>query len=115
MNDVEIFGIRGKAKPDPEAASRRRAWTEAVGRLCLNADFQLFVNTVLADCSLYARSENPRTEFGQGITATANRIRNMMLEAPEAVDLLARIDRIELVAYHKRLVAERDNKETENG
>lgn len=110
----DIFGARGKAKPDPEAASRRRAWTEAVGRLCANADFQTFLDTVFADCALYARSENPRTEFGQGITATANRIRNMMLEAPEAVDLLARIDRIELAAYHKRLAAERDKNETEN-
>ena len=105
---------RGEAKPDDEAVSRRRAFAEATGRLCGNADFLTFVHVVLDDCSLYARCEGPRTEFGQGITATANRIRNMMLEAPEAVELLARIHRTELAAYHKRLAAEHDKTQTEN-
>lgn len=107
---------RGKARGKSDAErERKRKWIAATERLCANEDFRVFLFDVLDDFSFFARGEGMRSEFGMGITASANRIKNRILEAKGAVEMLSEFARRDYAASHKRLVeAQQENTETED-
>jgi len=105
----KLFG-RSDAKRDDLVSVRNRARRDAVSRLCDNADFRTWLFDTLDDLCLFSRDEGLVTDFGQGIRAAANRIRNRLLESPEAVKVLTDFAHKELSAYHAGVAAsQQDN------
>jgi len=99
---------------DRNAQRRARQWIKATDRLSLNPDFAVWLYDVMDDLGLFDRPEGPIGEFGQGYRAAASRIRNRMLEAPEAVRLFIDLTKRHHGDLHKRLVADRKKHKTEN-
>ena len=112
----DIFGgarPSAKRRARPGEAARRRTWVEAVGRLCKNGDFAVFMYETLDDFCYFDRDERPVDDFGQGIRNAGSRIANRMMESPEAVDFIVGLTRKHHSAYHKRLVEERERGDNE--
>lgn len=118
MSDIFYRGAADKTpeeqrRIDAEAQARARAWLEATDRLSRNTDFATWLYNVLDDLELFDREEAPVSEFGQGFRAAANRIRNRMLEAPNAVQLFTDLTKRHYAGLHRRLVADRQKQKTE--
>lgn len=90
----------------------------AQSRLCENGDFKAWLYATLDDLCLFARDEGMLTDFGQGIRAAANRIKNRLLESAEGVDALCEMARKDFNLTHEAFrEAEKkakDGKRTEN-
>jgi hypothetical protein len=105
----------GRTEPKKDSGIRYRNRQEVISRLCGNADFRAFMFDVLDDLCLYASDEGILTEFGQGIRAAANRIKNRMLISKDAVKVLADFATKELTAIHKGIAdAQKDNNNHRN-
>ena len=100
-----LFGRTDGARDGGEGARLRRR-REVVARLCGSADFREWLRDALDDLCAYERDEGRLTDFGQGIRAAANRLRNRLLVAREAVGMLADFAREDYAAYHEALAGE---------
>lgn len=102
----EVFA-RAEKKADDPAGSRVkvRARRAAAAALCRNGYFKTWLGDVFDDLCLFEREEGMLTDFGQGIRAAANRIKNRLLEVPESVEMLAELSKKQLADAHTAMMS----------
>ena len=102
--DVFARSERAERKPRiPTVATRARR--AAASALCRNGYFKTWLGDVLDDLCLFEREEGMLTDFGQGIRAAANRIKNRLLEVPESVEMLAELSKKQLADAHTAMMS----------
>ena len=108
----EVFARADKKAADPAGSRAKvRARRAAAAALCRNGYFKTWLGDVLDDLCLFEREEGMLTDFGQGIRAAANRIKNRLLEVPESVEMLADLSKKQLADAHTAMMsAEREER-----
>lgn len=103
----DIFARVGSAAEVVEATAKDAQARERMARLAGSADFADWLFDVLDDLCGFARDEGMLTDFGQGIRAAANHIRNSLLITEEGMKLLGELTRREIEESYARAKAAR--------
>lgn len=90
------------ARIEAERAKRAYARRMAAKSLCGSVYFREWLYDTLDDLCLYAGDTGLVTEFGQGIRAAANRIKDRLLESPEAVEMFTEMAKRHYSEKHKQ-------------
>ncbi len=108
MSERGNIFARGKSAAEvAEAEAKAPQARERIARLAENADFADWLYGVLDDLCGFARDEGMLTDFGQGIRAAANHIRNSLLVDENGMRLLVRLTEREIEVEYARAKAAR--------
>lgn len=89
-NENDIFARANQETPVAEQ-DRREKWRLLTAALSKNEDFKEWLYEVLSQLGYFAREEGPRSDFGYGIRASADRIRTSLLQTEEGATLLGEL------------------------
>ena len=112
MSEREGIFARGGSVAEVSEAKAMRA-RERMARLAGSADFGDWLFAVLDDLCGFARDEGMLTDFGQGIRAAANHIRNSLLITEEGMELLCELTRREVEKSYVQQISKQNEKETD--
>lgn len=115
---ADIFARGESAAEVTEATAKATQARERIARLSGAADFADWLFDVLDDLCGFARDEGMLTDFGQGIRAAANHIRNSLLVDENGMKLLCELTRREVEksyaqAKAARQISKQNEKETD--
>lgn len=104
-NAPEIFA-RTDAQQTVTEQNRREKWRLLTASLSKNEDFKEWLYEVLSQLGYFAREEGPRSDFGYGIRAAADRIKTSLLQTEEGAELLAELTKREYIESFKNIQKE---------
>lgn len=103
--ETDIFA-RNEAQPATAEQNRREKWRLLTASLSKNEDFKEWLYEVLCQLGYFAREEGPRSDFGYGIRASADRIRTSLLQTEEGATLLGELAKREYLESFKNIQKE---------
>lgn len=104
-NENDIFA-RTDTRLTVTEQDLRKKWQNVTENLAKNGDFKEWLYEILSQLGFFAREEGPRSDFGYGIRAAADRIKTSLLQTEEGANLLGELAKREYLESFKNIQKE---------